>query len=829
MLKITDNGTPEVKQDARAKLIGKWKEKRLLGNRCVSIIIGGAQSSEELKMWIWEVFGCHVIDGYGTSETGAIATNSEVSESSNLQLIDVPEMGYLTSDTPYPRGEIVAFTKRLTPGYYNDPDATKEAFIEIGERRYFRTGDIGTLIDGKLKVIDRKNALFKLANGAFVAPAPLEMLFEQSSLIKQALVFGGPGDRSITVVVVLTDIGVKICSQETTAPATKARDLNPQPIIKECARLALEAGRKEYEVPRLAILSTVEWTVENGCLTSSLKLCRPVLLKKFSIDVCNLLDGKGRCTEVGHSDDESINSPSTPALGTKERFGLSSGLEQLLRETIPSLAFVDAAMPNADRTLYSLGVDSLALAVLRSALNSRFAIDIPLTRLAGTKLLDLNTAVLGGGVVSLPDEEDSPRSLEAEADSVRKYWHTSSIKGNELYISDTSQMKDGFANTIVGDSCTKKNIVLLTGATGFVGAFLLNELLQKENDLNVVCLVRAKNNDSATERVLSALQRYSLQCNHGRWSAVAGDISKEKLGISKFDWNNLVHSIHSVYHAGAIVNAALPLAAIRAANISGTKNIVELCVVTNAVLHYISTASVLAGSGVVNETFKVPTPEKHSTAYAKSKWVAEQIVGYGVSELGLHARIYRLGTMSCHSTTGVCNPNDTFTRIIEGIVALKAFSDDNDSILPRGFYLTPIDWSVKALCNISLRPIEELRKAWYNGKQGETDLVEVVHILSNDFLPISTAFNAILKYGVPLTKLSAAEFKDKLATMVETNAMYTFRDIFKGAAVRNNNVFLLSTSKTLSFNDRCLVVGDGTILKMLSYLDTHNKLGVFNK
>lgn len=73
----------------RAQVVRKWKEKRLLGNRCTAVLVGGAPSSENLKRWIWEVFGSSVIDGYGTSETGAIATNAAVSASSSLQLVDV--------------------------------------------------------------------------------------------------------------------------------------------------------------------------------------------------------------------------------------------------------------------------------------------------------------------------------------------------------------------------------------------------------------------------------------------------------------------------------------------------------------------------------------------------------------------------------------------------------------------------------------------------------------------------------------------------------------------------------------------------------------------
>ena len=80
-----------------------------------------------------------------------------------LQLVDAPDMGYYTSDLPHPRGEIVAHSPRVTPGYYNDAEATSQAFVTIGGKKFFRTGDIGQLVDGKVQIIDRKKAFFKLA------------------------------------------------------------------------------------------------------------------------------------------------------------------------------------------------------------------------------------------------------------------------------------------------------------------------------------------------------------------------------------------------------------------------------------------------------------------------------------------------------------------------------------------------------------------------------------------------------------------------------------------------------------------------------------------
>src|SRR5690606_28431628 len=138
-----------------------------------------------------------------------------------IQLIDCPELGYLTSDKPNPRGEIVAHTTRITPGYYGvTDDEIKDKFINIGGIRFFRTGDIGEMEDGKIRVIDRRNAIFKLSQGTslfsfqrtllnclkgvFVAPDPLENLYTTSKLVSQAFIFGNGYMSSVAIVIVPT-------------------------------------------------------------------------------------------------------------------------------------------------------------------------------------------------------------------------------------------------------------------------------------------------------------------------------------------------------------------------------------------------------------------------------------------------------------------------------------------------------------------------------------------------------------------------------------------------------------------------------------------------
>lgn len=143
----------------------------------------------------------HLYTPYGThvTQVGGIASNGTVLPRTNVKLMDVPEMGYFTSDDP-PRGEICVKSPTMIDGYYKNPEETAEKFVD----GYFRTGDIGTIdTAGNVVIIDRKKNIFKLAQGEFVAPERLEVLYvNKSSLIEQMYVYGNSLQSNVVAVVV---------------------------------------------------------------------------------------------------------------------------------------------------------------------------------------------------------------------------------------------------------------------------------------------------------------------------------------------------------------------------------------------------------------------------------------------------------------------------------------------------------------------------------------------------------------------------------------------------------------------------------------------------
>lgn len=133
----------------------------------------------------------------------------------DVKLLDVPEMGYFTTDSP-PRGEICVKTPDMIDGYFKRPDITAEKFVD----GYFHTGDIGTMDEnGIVKLIDRKKNIFKLAQGEFVSPERLEILYVgDSCYINQIYIYGNSLQANVVAVIVpetkeLLKLGQRIFSE----------------------------------------------------------------------------------------------------------------------------------------------------------------------------------------------------------------------------------------------------------------------------------------------------------------------------------------------------------------------------------------------------------------------------------------------------------------------------------------------------------------------------------------------------------------------------------------------------------------------------------------
>ncbi|AYA40776.1 amino acid adenylation domain-containing protein [Xenorhabdus nematophila] len=254
--------------------------------------------------------------------------------------------------------------------------------------------------------------------------------------------------------------------------------------------------------------------------------------------------------------------------------------------------------------------------------------------------------------------------------------------------------------------------IFLTGATGFLGAFLLRDLLTIENIQknikNVVCLVRAKDDAAAFRRIKNTLSKYELwnASFAGRIRAVAGDLSKPRFGLSDERYNELANTSDVIFHSAADVNYVHPYRTQRASNIDSTLNILRLATHGKAkTVHYVSTIAAFGPVGLLHSTTciyendsLVPYIEglKYDIGYAQSKWVVEQLI-WQARKIGIPVSVYRPGFIMGDSVSGVGNPNDFVARLIIGCVAVGVCPE-----LPRQWKeFVSVDYVSSALLTIA--------------------------------------------------------------------------------------------------------------------------------
>lgn len=246
--------------------------------------------------------------------------------------------------------------------------------------------------------------------------------------------------------------------------------------------------------------------------------------------------------------------------------------------------------------------------------------------------------------------------------------------------------------------------LFLTGATGFLGTYLLDELL-RQTDATIYCLVRAADLQAAQERLQNQLQSYGLW--QALWAAriipVVGDLAQPCFGLTEAHFAELADRIDGIYHNGAWVNALYPYERLRAANVLGTQEAIRLAAQGQTKpLHFISTLAIfLSDTHAAQSVAEDRIPSFEPTlqgGYKQSKWVAEALVREA-QQRGLPATIYRPGRIMGHSQTGINgNLHDLLCTIWKGCVALGRFPHVATQV-----DLTPVDYVSRGIVQLSRR------------------------------------------------------------------------------------------------------------------------------
>ncbi|MGW2472560.1 amino acid adenylation domain-containing protein [Streptomyces sp. NPDC001665] len=369
-------------------------------------------------------------------------------------------------------------------------------------------------------------------------------------------------------------------------------------------------------------------------------------------------------TPNGKTDRRALPAPESPAGagGRAPRTARERELCEVFAQTlgVPEVGVTD--------DFFALGGHSLLAVTLARRIGERCGVRPSLRALFATPTVEGVDRLLGRA----PGEEEQAET--AAPDFAAEVRLAPDITGERR---STAERRDPGARRPTRPSARP----LLTGASGFLGAFLLRDLIEA-TDGPVDCLVRAASPDSAAQRLRANLEHYGLW--QSRYAdlihPVPGDLAAPGLGLDPDERTALVRRLGPVLHNGARVNFAAPYGDLRAPNVAGTEELLRLLADSGSPgLHYVSTTGVYAPS---RGTDPAPLTESSPTGpaddlpdgYAQSKWVAEQLVGLA-RERGLPVTVHRPGRISGDTATGACQDRDLLWQLIKGCLQAGAVPD----------------------------------------------------------------------------------------------------------------------------------------------------------
>lgn len=297
-------------------------------------------------------------------------------------------------------------------------------------------------------------------------------------------------------------------------------------------------------------------------------------------------------------------------------------------------------------------------------------------------------------------------TLETLTEAVRYYCNDQIAVGQEYLATNIDFNEEVQLDPEIINSLKERGSgenIFLTGATGFLGSFLLRELLDCSN-ATIYCLVRAPSKEEGMHRIKAALQKHRISERdvEKRVKIVQGDLSSSLIGLMPEEFYKLAETMDSIYHCASTVNFVYPYHRLKPTNVHGTREIIRLA--SNGkvkTLHYISTLAVYGSVGYFNHP-EIPEDElehidKLYMGYAESKAVAEKLVR-AAGDNGLPVYVYRLDDVIGHSDTGVWNTDDFIFRYVKGCIQMGLAP-----LLNIRINAVPVDYMAKIITHLSMK------------------------------------------------------------------------------------------------------------------------------
>jgi myxalamid-type nonribosomal peptide synthetase MxaA len=312
--------------------------------------------------------------------------------------------------------------------------------------------------------------------------------------------------------------------------------------------------------------------------------------------------------------------------------------------------------------------------------------------------------------------------------------------------------------------------VFLTGGTGFLGAYLVAEILSTTR-AQVYCLVRPKRGQDGKARIEKTMRGYGVWREpetgsgawHSRLHAVEGDVSLPRLGMADRVYETLAREVDAIVHGAAHVNFIYPYEALRATNVLGLHEIIRFAFDARIKpLHHLSTAAIwpMGAQNIFYEKDPIEHGQVLNLGYDEAKWVGERCLLYA-EERGLPVARYRPGEVGGDSLTGRCVTDHFVVAAVKGFVQFGAFP-----ALDIEIDVAPIDYVARAMTYLAFQ---------------RNPLGRAFHLTNPTRMHTSAALTYLRSEGYRFDEMRFVELRDRLLSSPDfgSNALFAYQAVLE--------------------------------------------------
>ncbi len=404
--------------------------------------------------------------------------------------------------------------------------------------------------------------------------------------------------------------------------------------------------------------------------------------------------------------------------------------------------YFDPESIDSSESLFNLGLDSLMAVEYAAVIQTELGLRLDLDALSDDPSLDALAAL---GLKQL-----TPQVGEQNDEG--------------LNLGEEAKLDKNLTSISIPPNPAPGEKILLTGASGFLGAYLLAGQLKRWPDLQIKCLVRAKSKQIGLERIKSNLALYELwdASWETRLEPILGDLSLQSFGLAEENFFNLSKDIGGILHNGAQLSQMASYAQLSAANVGGTKEILRLATAKHPIrIEHISSVSVFEAEAYRNseilESDDLKDWQGIHIGYSQTKWVSERLI-LQAGRLGLPTAIYRPPLIGGHSVTGHWHEGDLLQRLLQGCLALGKAPQ-----LAWELDLVPVDYVADAVSAL----------AWKDTTNGHC-----FHLQHPRPLMLNDLLAKLISDGAPLKQIPMKDWLEAIASD-PTNPLYPLRAFFQ--------------------------------------------------